>query len=821
MKIKQILILTLLAFRISHAQSWQFVGSTSTTGITLGEVSDISLAFSQTGVPFIAYSDINLSNKTMVVSFNGTNWAALGSTTGISVTNTYGQSLAISPFGVPYVAYREQNNSNKPKILSFNNGIWSDVGGTVSGTGVIAISPTGVPYVAYTDYSNSNKASVRSFNGSNWGTVGGMAGISSGTALNSSLAFSPSGVPYLAYTDFDNGQKATVLSFNGSNWGIVGGVAGTSAGGTNNISIAISSSGTPYVAYGDVLNGQKTTVISFNGTNWGTVGGIAGISAGEATDQNIAISQSGVPYVSYRENLNGSFTKVLTFNGTNWGELVGLTDDNTSNPRLKINPITGEPFVAYKGSDGTIFVQKYSASTSCSNPTIVSHASNATVCSGLTHTFAPTVSGSNLTYAWSNGSSNPHLITSIAGTYTLTISSGICRVISQPRSLTIKQVPTSFNAIENNIMNCAGGFSSSNNPSSEFSVGSSSQLDDELNKFYRNGVFMYSFRGEYSPEIYANTFIGSDFIVTITSTIENSCATIAGTTYTFAKPTITSINIPSSVIVTLGGASPEIIATVLGTNNNFNNQWAYNGTTISLVFLNISNPSDRFINTSKNNPSFYITTVLGSDLTSNFVYRQKACSSHGFTESNPLRLTTVAQPSVPGTNVSATVLGLNTSSSLSNIVNAVLFSITGSGFVNGATVTIGGVIISNVVVSGNQITGTIPANSTIINPNNPTILVQNPGASVSVPVSPANVVVGTTFTNLPNYQSSNLSVYPNPSKGTFFIQSSEEFDINDIKIYDLIGTNQSFILKGNELTISKSGIYFVNIGGKVVKVVVL
>ncbi len=79
----------------------------------------------------------------------------------------------------------------------------------------------------------------------------------------------------------------------------------------------------------------------------------------------------------------------------------------------------------------------------------------------------------------------------------------------------------------------------------------------------------------------------------------------------------------------------------------------------------------------------------------------------------------------------------------------------------------------------------------------------------------------TTSTNIPTYQSTNISLSPNPSTGTFTIASTQSIGANDIKVYDLVGSSQAFTLSGNELTISKSGIYIVYILGKPIKVVVL
>ncbi len=376
-----------------------------------------------------------------------------------------------------------------------------------------------------------------------------------------------------------------------------------------------------------------------------------------------------------------------------------------------------------------------------------------------------------------------------------------------------------------------------------------------------------------------------------------------------------------------------------------------------------------------------------------------------------------------GSNVSTpTVSGINTSISLSSKNSPIIVSILGSGFSNGASVTLGGVVLSNVSIVGNVLTATIPVNSTVIDPNNPSVIVQNLGGLISNSInieprivytfesftysfnnSPSTIIgtvtggtmvqdrlnrsnkeafslnnsgsinlgaasfmngatnfsltmwaqkqadnaksgffkKGTTFvrtynlsyiyaynyaTNAGGYtsffnaglysnlaanewfhlayvleagslylyingsiygsvsgvgalgpttdnlmigysdsetsvlrggvddvhlfdyalsaaqvlanknitssgvnsistQSANpakiMTIYPNPSTGTFTIASTQSIGANDIKVYDLVGSSQTFTLSGNELTISKSGIYIVYILGKPIKVVVL
>ncbi len=78
----------------------------------------------------------------------------------------------------------------------------------------------------------------------------------------------------------------------------------------------------------------------------------------------------------------------------------------------------------------------------------------------------------------------------------------------------------------------------------------------------------------------------------------------------------------------------------------------------------------------------------------------------------------------------------------------------------------------------------------------------------------------TTSSSSKQILSNKVNIYPNPNNGTFTVETSELMTKDNIKICDLLGKMQPFELVNNEITISKSGLYFVHIGNKVTKVVV-
>ncbi len=400
----------------TFAQTWQTVG---TAGFSAWDVEYTSLAFSNSGEPYVAFRDDGNSEKATVMKFDGSNWINVGAA-GFSAGSVEFTSLAFSSSGEPYVAYRDSANSEKATVMKFDGSNWVNVGTAGFSAGSVefislAFSSSGEPYVAYRDDGNSEKATAMKFDGSNWVNVG-TAGFSAGGIEYTSLAFSGSGEPYVAYRDDGNSEKATVMKFDGSNWVNVG-TAGFSAGVVEFTSLAFSGSGEPYVAYRDVANSYKATVMKFDGSNWVNVG-TAGFSAGDAEYTSLAFS-SGEPYVAYKDDANSKKATVMKFDGSNWVNVgtAGFSAGVVEFTSLAFSN-SGEPYVAYKdvANSNKATVMKFATTTSCS----ASFTYNNT---GTAYNFQNTSTGSNLTYFWFFGDTttstaqNPTHTYTTAGTY--------------------------------------------------------------------------------------------------------------------------------------------------------------------------------------------------------------------------------------------------------------------------------------------------------------------------------------------------------------------------------------------------------------------
>jgi uncharacterized protein YjdB len=157
------------------------------------------------------------------MKFDGTNWVNVGNAR-FSAGVAYFLSLAFSPSGQPYVAYDDFENLNKATVMKFDGTNWVNVGNAGFSAAEadytsLAFSPSGQPFVAFNDWANSFFATVMRYDGNNWVNVGPPA-FSAGAVQYTSLAFNSAGQPLVAYEDFGNSRNVTVMKFDSSFMGI-------------------------------------------------------------------------------------------------------------------------------------------------------------------------------------------------------------------------------------------------------------------------------------------------------------------------------------------------------------------------------------------------------------------------------------------------------------------------------------------------------------------------------------------------------------------------------------------------------------------------
>lgn len=136
--------------------TWNTIGNSS---FAAGSASMDFFDVDNRGLPYVAYrSTTSGVKKHNNKSWNDFNNAAIA---GLSVDDEL--SLAISNTNIPYLAFKDTNY--KAIVMKYVGNDWINVGNAGFSNGSIskislAIDKTGVPYVAYIDSSNGNRATV-------------------------------------------------------------------------------------------------------------------------------------------------------------------------------------------------------------------------------------------------------------------------------------------------------------------------------------------------------------------------------------------------------------------------------------------------------------------------------------------------------------------------------------------------------------------------------------------------------------------------------------------------------------------------------------
>ena len=210
-----------------NGTSWATVGNAGMSGSSGS--SNISIAINPISKqPWVLFSTLwNPSNALNVMSFDGANWTAQG---GVNFATGYvvNQSLAFDQSGVPYITYQDSSNSDKIAVKKLQGGVWLSVGaaGISSATAnspEIAFSQQNIPYVLYLDNDPTlrvpGQLTMQSFQSGSWGLVGAQ-GFSYWLSSYPQMAFNPkTGDPY-AFGTLSNLQVPTVFSYDPNGDGI-------------------------------------------------------------------------------------------------------------------------------------------------------------------------------------------------------------------------------------------------------------------------------------------------------------------------------------------------------------------------------------------------------------------------------------------------------------------------------------------------------------------------------------------------------------------------------------------------------------------------
>ncbi len=303
---------------MGNGSSWEQLLDQSTTA------SYTSLFIDKTGRPYVAYSDSAATGHTKVMKFS-MSWTSLEAP--VPAANQAALrasyiSLSADNSGTPYVAANQNNMSGRVSVSKYNGSAWEYVGSpSVSGDQAYSASMdiyNGTPYVAYCvndTYASGAYVTMKGYDGSQWYTLGGSQistkKSSDVTGAFVSMKISSSGTPYVAYADPGTGNRLAVKKLSEGDWVTVGGGYLT-AGEASYISLSLDGE-TPCVAYkeGGAASNAGVTVkkLDAQSGSWATLGNTEISGSGNAKGISLFVD-SGIPYISFSTN---SVVKVMKF----------------------------------------------------------------------------------------------------------------------------------------------------------------------------------------------------------------------------------------------------------------------------------------------------------------------------------------------------------------------------------------------------------------------------------------------------------------------------------------------------------------------------
>ncbi|RYE23289.1 MAG: T9SS type A sorting domain-containing protein [Sphingobacteriales bacterium] len=398
----------------SHAQ-WTAVGSS--TGISTGGASYVSLVRDSVGNFYVAYQDTSATGGS-VMKYDGSSWGYMGTGAGVSGTNTMYNGVAVNNAGDIYYSYQDIGGGNKLSLKQLTSTTvarnWPAISNGQVYSNSIKIGPSDYPYQVSRDLSlpGSNLVAKR-YDGTSWQQLGttsfgpamlpyyasmaigkndsvyvswvsalstvqvykihatassttswqavGSAGFPTSTSNSifqtySALAIDTSNRVYVVYVSTSvEGNKLKVRMYENGAWSTVG-TDNFSSGTAAYVSIAVTPSGTPYIAYTDGANSSKTTVMKYDGTDWVVVG-TAGISAGAAKYNSLILDENDNPVVAFTDAGNNSKVVVMRYAPPCGNADPATTVGSTGCVTFKYNG-SDVTYATVRGADDNIWLQQ-------------------------------------------------------------------------------------------------------------------------------------------------------------------------------------------------------------------------------------------------------------------------------------------------------------------------------------------------------------------------------------------------------------------------------------------------------------------------------
>ncbi len=396
--------------------------------ISVGPVSDLSIAFSASNELYIAYSDVTPSNLATVKRWNGSAWLDVGTGGIASSGSAKFNSLIFDNTNTPILAYQDGAVGFATTVSKYNGTSWNPIFTSASGptsSTTLRCATNGDYYLGYIE--GSDASVVQKYDGSSWNQLGvNITGLSSGEG-NYEMNIDPANSPYIIATT--TSSMVTAYRFDGgTGWfQVPAGFINTNI--SMMVNIAFDKFGAPYFGYVDVSNNNALNVKTLTSlVSIITQPNSTTLCNGNSGVFSITTGGPGSPTYNWQSNNSSSGFLDVVAPYSQSSNILNVIANPTLN-QDKIRCVVDIGCRNVISNTATLTVVTLSATTTSINPTCAGSC-NGLITSTLTGGSAP------YSYNWNPGGSNtPSLSGACSGTYTLNVSDNNSCIVSKTFTL--------------------------------------------------------------------------------------------------------------------------------------------------------------------------------------------------------------------------------------------------------------------------------------------------------------------------------------------------------------------------------------------------
>ena len=415
--------------------------------ISVGPVSDLSIAFSASNELYIAYSDVTPSNLATVKRWNGSAWLDVGTGGIASSGSAKFNSLIIDNTNTPILAYQDGAVGFATTVSKYNGTSWNPFFTSASGptsSTTLRCATNGDYYLGYIE--GSDASVVQKYDGSSWNQLGvNITGLSSGEG-NYEMNIDPANSPYIIATT--TSSMVTAYRFDGgTGWfQVPAGFINTNI--SMMVNIAFDKFGAPYFGYVDVSNNNALNVKTLTSlVSIITQPNSTTLCNGNSGVFSITTGGPGSPTYNWQSNNSSSGFLDVVAPYSQSSNILNVIANPTLN-QDKIRCVVDIGCRNVISNTATLTVVTLSATSTSTNPTCFNSgdgAINAIIIGGI----------SPYTYTWSPvGGNIPNPTGLYWNTYTLT--SADLNGCAITKTVTLTSPPSLNTSFSGNMNICSG-----------------------------------------------------------------------------------------------------------------------------------------------------------------------------------------------------------------------------------------------------------------------------------------------------------------------------------------------------------------------------